>query len=248
MSIHAEDVKLEVDGADMLAHMAIPDGGGQHPAVIVFEEIFGVNAHIRQVTERVAKEGYVAIAPDYHHRAWPYGTQLPYNTEGMQRGMAVIPKLTVEGLSADIAATIAHLRTRKEANVDRLGAMGFCIGGHAAYFAAATVPLRATPSFFGVGIPTSGLGPPAPTVTRSKDIKGKILCLFGAQDPMIPAAQVEQIERALTEAHVRHEIVTYPDASHAFFCEVRERGSYKEAAAKDAWERVKKLFAAELKG
>jgi carboxymethylenebutenolidase len=248
MSIKTEDVKLKVDGTEMPAYVAIPDGGGQHPAVIVFEEIFGVNKHIREVTERLAREGYVVIAPDYHHRAWPAGTQMGYTPEEMQKGMQVIPKLSAEGITADINATIAYLRTRKEANVDRLGAIGFCIGGHAAYFAAATQPVKATASFYGGGIASFGPGGTAPTVTRSKDIKGKIVCFFGADDPMIPQDQVKQIEKALADNKVRHEVVVYPNASHAFFCEIQERGSYREGPAKDAWERVKKLFAAELKG
>lgn len=247
-NVRSEEVKLDVNGQEMPAYLALPEGGGSHPAVIVFQEIFGVNVHIRDVANRLAREGYVAIAPDYHHRAWTPGTQLAYNAEDRQRGMALIPKLTADGMSADINATIAFLRTRKEANVDRLGAIGFCIGGHVAYFAAATAPVKATAAFYGGGIASFGPGGGAPTVTRSKDIKGKILCLFGKEDPMIPHEQVETIKHALDAAHVRNEIVEYDGASHAFFCDVAERGSYVPAAATDAWERVKKLFAAELKG
>src|SRR4029078_4063824 len=100
--------------------------------VLVFQEIFGVNPHIKDVAKRVAAEGYVAVAPDYHHRAGPTGTQLPYNDEGMKRGMEVIPKLTFEGLQKDIDACLAHLSSKKEADTSKLGAMGFCIGGHRA--------------------------------------------------------------------------------------------------------------------
>jgi carboxymethylenebutenolidase len=164
----------------------------------------------------------------------------------MKQGMAVIPKLTADGLTADIGATISFLKTRKEADATRLGAIGFCIGGHAAYFAAATQPMAATASFYGGGIATFGPGGTQPTVERSAGIKGKILCLFGGKDPMIPEQQVQKIRAALEQNKVRHEVVVYPEASHAFFCEVPERGSYVPAAAKDAWERVKRLFAEEL--
>jgi carboxymethylenebutenolidase len=246
-NVRTEEVKVDVDGQEMPAFLALPEGAGQHPAVIVFQEIFGINVHMREVSERLAREGYVAIAPDYHHRAWTPGTQLGYAPAERQRGMELISKLTFEGLSADIKATIAYLGTRKEANVERLGAIGFCIGGHAAYFAAATAPVKATASFYGGGIATFGQGG-TPTVTRSKDIKGKIICFFGGNDQMIPPAQVETIKQALQAGHVAHEVVVYDGASHAFFCDVAERGSFVPAAAADAWERVKKLFAAELKG
>jgi carboxymethylenebutenolidase len=244
--IRTEEVKLTVDGSEMPAFLALPTIAGPRPAVLVFEEIFGVNAHIRDVAERLAREGWVAIAPDYHHRAWPTGTQLPYGEAGMKQGMAVIPKLTADGLTADINATIAYLKTRKEVNAAKLGAIGFCIGGHAAYFAAATQPLSATASFYGGGIATFGPGGAQKTIERTGGIKGKILCLFGKEDPMISQDQVATIKKALEENKVRHEIVVYDGASHAFFCDRPERGSYHEKSAKDAWERVKRLFKEEL--
>jgi carboxymethylenebutenolidase len=245
-NVRTEEVQIDVEGKKMPAFLALPEGEGPRPAIIVFEEIFGINAHMRDVTQRLAGEGYVAIAPDYHHRAWAYGTQLGYSAEERQQGMAVIPKLTLEGLLADIDATVAYLKTRKEARGDKLGAIGFCIGGHVAFLAAALRPFRATASFYGGGIATFGPGGGPKTVERSGGIKGRILALFGGQDPMIPADQVATIRKALEEHRVRHEVVVYDDASHAFFCEVAVRGSYNEKAAKDAWERVKRLFKEEL--
>jgi carboxymethylenebutenolidase len=247
-NIRTEKVKLDVQGQAMPAYLAVPEGAGPFPAILVFEEIFGINGHMRDVTERLAREGYVAIAPDYHHRAWPAGTELQYTPDDMKRGMEVIPKLSADGLSADIGATISYLRTRKEVDGARLGAIGFCIGGHAAYFAAETQPIKATASFYGGGIATFSPGGGKPTVERSGDIKGRILCLFGKEDPMIPQEQVQKIKHALEEHHVEHEVVVYDGASHAFFCDVASRGSYRPEAAKDAWERVKKLFAEELGG
>ena len=241
-----EELKLKVGGSDMTTFLALPDGQGAHAPVIVFEEIFGINKFIREICERLAKEGYVAIAPDVHHRAWASGTVIPYGEDGMKKGMAVIPKLTTDGITADVNATLAYLKTRTEVRHDKLGAMGFCIGGHMAYFAAATQPVNATASFYGGGIAVFSPGGGAPTVTRTKDIKGRIICFFGANDPMIPKAQVETIKKALDDNKIKHEVVTYDDASHAFMCDAPERHSYNEKAAKDAWERVKKLFKEEL--
>jgi carboxymethylenebutenolidase len=243
-NVRTEEVTLDVDGRSMPAFLALPESAGPHAAVLVFEEVFGVNVHIRDVARRLAAEGYVAIAPDYHHRAWTPGTQLGYTEADVKRGMEVIPKLTADGMSADIAATIAYLRTRKEVDPERLGAIGFCIGGHAAYFCAATQPVKATASFYGGGIASFGPGGGPPTVQRTGGIKGKILCLFGKKDAMIPQDQVQTIRQALEEHHVRHEIIVYDDATHGFFCD--QRGSYEPKAAADAWERVKRFFGEEL--
>jgi carboxymethylenebutenolidase len=246
-SIHAEKVQIAVVGEaqPMSGWLAVPEGPGPHPAVIVFEEIFGVNSHIRNVTERVAQEGYVAIAPDIHHRSAP-GIELKYDQEGMQKGMPLIGKLSAAGVIADAAATLALLRARADVRGDRIGCMGFCIGGHVAYLTATATDVRATASFYGGGIAAMGLSEAAPTVKRTAAIKGRILCFFGEKDGAIPQAQVDTIRKALAEHHIRHEVVVYPEATHGFFCD--QRGSYHPASAADAWERTKRLFAEELRG
>jgi carboxymethylenebutenolidase len=246
MNLKTERVLIPVKDSDKPTpgYLAAPEGGGPYPAVMVIEEIFGVNAHIRDVTERVAREGYVAIAPDIHHLA--PGEEIPYGDAGMKQGMQLIAKLTTQGITADLDGTIALLRARKDVRGDRLGIMGFCIGGHVAYYAACTTDVRATASFYGGGIANFSPGGGAPTVTRTKDIKGKILCLFGAKDGMITEAQVATIRGELEKHKIRYEVVVYPDASHAFFRDPWP-ASYVKSAADDAWKRVKALFAEELR-
>ena len=240
-----EKVRIAVgDGTEMGAYLAVPEGGGKHGAVMVFQEIFGVNAHIRDVTDRVAREGYVAIAIDYHHRAAP-DEELEYNEEGMKRGMARIPKLTTDGVEADVKAAMAFLRARSDTN-GKIGCMGFCIGGHVAYLTACATDVSATASFYGGGIAVFGPGGRAPTVTRTGEIKGRVICFFGAKDTMIPPEQVSTIQRALKDHHVRSETVVYPQTGHAFFRDVDARVRDAEAAS-DAWDRVKKMFAEELR-
>jgi carboxymethylenebutenolidase len=244
--LRTEQLSLTVPGAEapMTTYVAAPAGAGPHPAVLVLEEIFGVNAHIRSVADRIAREGYVAIAPDIHHRV-SGGRELPYNPEGRQVGMSWIPALSTAGLKADLDAAVAYLGTRKDVRSDRLGAIGFCIGGHAAYIAAALLPLRATASFYGGGIAKFAPGGGPPTVTLAPRIAGRIVCFFGGKDHAIPAEQVQTIEDALRAAKVRHEVVTYPDAAHAFFRDA-DANAYEPKAAADAWTKVKALFAEEL--
>jgi carboxymethylenebutenolidase len=245
--LHPEKVQISVPGESrpMPAYLAVPEGAGPKPAVIVFEEIFGVNGHIRDVTERVAREGYVAIAPDIHHRAAP-GQELAYDQEGMQKGMQLIPKMTVGGVEADANATLAFLRARADVRGDRIGTIGFCIGGHVAYLIAALTDVRASASFYPGGVAGAhGLaGGPSP-VSLSGQIRGRLLAFFGGQDKSIEPAQVAKVKAALAEHQIRHEVVVYEDAGHGFFCD--QRGSYNAKDAADAWERVKRLFAEELK-
>jgi carboxymethylenebutenolidase len=246
MSIRTEKVQIAVKGAEkpMPAYLAIPEGAGPFPAVLVIEEIFGINSHIRDITERVAREGYVAIAPDIHHRV-AAGQELKYDEEGMKKGMALIPHLTADGLKADLDGTLAFVRARKDVKGDKIGVMGFCIGGHVAYLAGATTDVKATVSFYGGGIATFGPGGGPPTVTRTSGIKGSILCFFGGKDGAIPPEQVDTIRKELEKHHIRHEIVVYPEATHGFFCD--QRGSFHPPSRDDAWNRVKKYFAAELR-
>jgi carboxymethylenebutenolidase len=146
---------------------------------------------------------------------------------------------------ADAKAAIAWLRQRPDVRGDRIGAMGFCIGGHMTYLTACETDVRAAASFYGGGIAApAGPGGAPSTIGRTGRIGGKILCLFGAKDSFIPNDQVEAIRAALAKHGTRHEVVVYPGADHGFFCD--QRGTYQKAAADDAWKRVKQLFREEL--
>jgi carboxymethylenebutenolidase len=245
MPIQTERVRIPVAaGGPMGGYLARPADGAPRPAVLVFMEIFGVNPHIREVTERVAREGYVALAPDYFHRSGP-GAEYGYDDAGFAAGMKLLNALRSDEMVADAKSAIAWLRGRKDVRGDRIGAMGFCIGGHMTYLTACETDVRAAASFYGGGIaaPQGPGGQPA-TIGRTAKIGGRIICLFGGKDAFIPIDQVDAIRDALARARTRHEVVVYPDADHGFFCD--QRASYQEKAAKDAWERVKKLFREEL--
>jgi carboxymethylenebutenolidase len=244
MSIHTERVEISVDAGRMGGYLARPDGPGPYPAVLVFMEIFGVNSHIRGVTERVAGEGYVALAPDYFHRTGP-GVEYAYDDEGMAGGMALLGQLKAGEMISDAKAALAFLRSRSDVRGDKIGCMGFCIGGHMTYLTACTTDVVAAASFYGGGIAApQGPGGDVATLSRSDGIRGRIECYFGAEDGMIPAEQTDQVESALADAGIDHEVVVYPGADHGFFC--NQRASYHEEAANDAWGRVKALFAAQL--
>ena len=244
MEIVTERVEIPVAGGGAMGgYLARPAQCGSHPSVVVFMEIFGINVHIRDVVERVAREGYVALAPDYFHRTGP-GIELGYDDAGMAKGMALLGQLVADEMVADARAAIAFLRARAD-TTDKVGCMGFCIGGHMTYLTAAETDVAAAASFYGGGIAgDEGPGGGSPTIGRTGKIAGRILCLFGDRDAFIPSEQVGDIRTALEKAGTRHEIVVYPGCEHGFFCDQRE--SYDATAAADAWARVKALFASEL--
>ena len=246
MEIVTERVEIPLAaGGVMGGYLARPRGAGPFPGVIVYMEIFGVNAHIRDVTERVAREGYVALAPDVFHRSAP-GIELGYDEAGMGQGIKLLMQIRADEAIADARDAVAYLRERPELRGKKLGVMGFCMGGHLTYLTACETDVAAAASFYGGGIAApQGPGGGPGTLSRTPKIRGRVLALFGGKDAMIAPPQVEAIRGALAARGGRDEVVVYPDADHGFFCD--QRATYHEASARDAWERVKRLFASELK-
>lgn len=220
------------------AYLAEPIGTGPFPAVIVIQEIFGVNAHIRDVAERIAREGFVAIAPAIYQRTAP-GFEVGYSQEDTALGRTYKDQTTAAELLSDLQATIAYLRSLPAVKPDGFGAIGFCFGGHVVYLAATLPQIKATAAFYGGGIATMTPGGGAPTVTRTPEIQGILYAFFGTQDPLIPIEQIDQIETALQTHQINHRVFRYP-TGHGFFCDQRQ--DYNPAAAADAWEQVKQLF------
>ena len=244
MEITTESIHINVDAQTMNGYMARPADSTPRPAVLVFMEIFGVNSHIRDVTERVAKEGYVALAPDFFHRTGP-GVEYGYDDAGMEAGIKLLGQLKADEMAADALAAVSFLKRKNFVIGNKIGAMGFCVGGHMTYLTACETDVAAAASFYGGGIAgEQGFGGQPSTVGRTGQIEGRMLCLFGGKDAHIPMSDVDTVRGALESNDISHEVVVYPEADHGFFCD--QRGSYNEAAATDAWERVKALFAAEL--
>lgn len=242
--IKASAVSFPNGDLSLDAYVAQPTNTGLFPAVIVFQEIFGVNHHIRDVTERIAREGYVAIAPALYQRIAP-GFEMGYTPEAIEIGRAYKMQTKAEQLISDTQATIDYLKSLPMVNGTAIGTIGFCFGGHVAYLVATLPDIKATASFYGAGIATITPGGGAPTLSRTADIAGAVYAFFGDQDASIPASEVEQIQAALAAHQIPHQIFCYP-ADHGFFCD--ERSSYQPKAAADAWQNVLNLFQSELKG
>ncbi|HXP69767.1 MAG TPA: dienelactone hydrolase family protein [Candidatus Dormibacteraeota bacterium] len=224
------------DGSSMQAFVARPEEKGSFPGMLVFQEAFGVNAHIRDVTQRIAREGYVAIAPELFHRSAAPGLEVRY--DDFPSAMPHMKALTEQGLSDDVRATYEWLRDSTHVVPDRIGSIGFCMGGRVSFLANATIELRAAISFYGGGI--------APALLpHAANLHAPMVFFWGGLDKHIPQDQIRSVIDAVKAAGKPYINVEISDADHGFFCDARP--SYNPVAAKEAWSLVVSFLEAHVK-
>jgi carboxymethylenebutenolidase len=222
--ITTEKITIEVaDGTRMDAHLAKPHGGGRRPGLLVLQEAFGVNAHIRDVAERFAREGFVALAPELFHRTAP-GFDGRY--DDFASVMPHYQAMTTEGLCADLAAAHAWLSERGGVAPGDASAIGFCLGGRAAFLADSILPLKAAVSFYGAGIAPALLD-------RAPNLAAPILLIWGGRDQHIPPEQIASVTAALRAADKAFVNVEFSDADHGFFN--GDKPVFHPASAAQAW-------------
>lgn len=227
--IATQTISLTVsDNTRMNAFVARPAGEGKHPGMLVFQEAFGVNAHIRDICQRMAGEGFVALAAELYHRTAP-GFEGRYDQ--IEPAIQQARALTDAGLEADIRAAHQALAGDPSVDADRIVSIGFCMGGRVSFFADALLPLRASISFYGGGIAPSQMGPGL--LGRAKDLHAPILLFWGGRDKHIGTEQRRAVVDALVAASKTYVNVEFSDADHGFFCDARP--SYHPTSAAQAW-------------
>jgi len=238
MEITSTTHQLDTSDGKMEAYESRPKNGGARPGIIVLMEAFGVNSHIKDVTERVAREGYVAIAPDLYHRE----SERLVSYKDMGKAVEIMKRLQDPKVMDDVGAAIAHLKSQSYLKQGAIGVTGFCMGGRFTYLTAAhhNKDIKAAVAFYGGGIPA---GKPSP-LDRTGEITCPITLFFGGKDPLIPQEHVDKINQTLKDQKKNFSLKLYPEATHGFFC--NERESYHQESAKDAWEKTKSFFAQHL--
>ena len=231
--LNTQWVTVNTPDGPMEAYLAQPaDTRLTAPAVLVLMEIFGVNSHICSVTDRLAKQGYVALAPNYYHRS-TQNLDLPYNDQGMMEGRRHKDLTSRETLLADGASCLQYLDTLPSVKPGAMvGAMGFCFGGNVAYTLATQPRVSTAVCFYPGGV--GELNHPQAPVHRTADIKGHVLLCFGEKDALIPADHRLATEAALQQHGISHEVVVFPGVGHGFFCDAR--ADYNAQAAEQAWQ------------
>ena len=231
--LEAGEVKVPVADGTMPAYRAMPAGGGPFPVILVVQEIFGVHEHIKDICRRLAKLGYIAIAPELYARQGDVSKM-----ENIQEIIStVVSKVPDAQVLSDLDATVAWVKNSGKGDTARLGVTGFCWGGRMVWLYSAHNPnLKAGVAWYGRLInPPEELRPTNP-IDVVGALKAPVLGLYGAADQGIPVASVEKMRAALKEAKHPAEIVLYPDAGHAFYADYRP--SYRKAEAADGWKRM----------
>ena len=212
------------DGHEFSCYEAKPSGEAKG-RIIVIQEIFGVNKHIRGVCDGFAADGYHAAAPAIFDRA-QRGVEIGYGEDDMKKGSGIRSNLDIDDVIKDVAAVNTHLGGNGE-----VGIVGYCFGGLITWLAASQLGMACASSYYGGTIGEhADKKPTCPTI-----------CHFGDQDHAIPMEQVDKVRSANPEVEVH----VYAGAGHGFNCDAR--ASYSAESAKLARERTLALFAANLK-
>lgn len=211
------------DGTKMDCYLARIRDDQPRPGLIVLQEAFGVNEHIRDVTERFGREGFVAIAPELYHRTAP-GIEIAYTDFASVRPH--MSAMTRDGVNADMRATFEWLQSQSFVKSNEIAAVGYCMGGRVAFAANSILPLKAAVSYYGAGIPDRELD-------RAASLHGPQLFFWGGKDSHIPPEQRATIINALKERGKTYVNVEFSDADHGFFCD--QRPAYNPTAARQSW-------------
>jgi carboxymethylenebutenolidase len=214
------------DGTTMDAYIAYPKGNGPFPAIIVLQEAFGVNNHIRNVTDKLAAQGYIAIAPELFHRTAAPGLELAYND--FPSVMPHYQAMTTESIEADMKGTFEWLQQQTNIKKDKIAAIGFCLGGRVSLIANMVLPLAAAVSYYG--------GSTTPLLDRLNELHAPQLMFWGGLDKHILPEHIDALEKGLKAADKKYINVVLSDADHGFNCD--EKPAYNPKAAKEAWAMV----------
>jgi carboxymethylenebutenolidase len=238
-----EQVAYPSGAESVRAFLCRPKAAGQFPGVIVVHEIFGLTDHIRDVSCRLAQAGYVALAPDLYSREGG----APESTD-FTRLREFVGQIADRRIVGDLQAGMAYLRTRPDVRGDRIGSVGFCMGGLFSLLLAGNAPdLRAAVAFYGrLVYPEKPAEKPAAPIDLVPEMKAAIQGHYGTADQGIPVETVEKFRAALAERGKTAEIYLYDDAPHAFHNDTRP--SYRPEAARLAWSRTLAWFEKYLKG
>lgn len=233
----AGDVQISTANGVLPAYRAAPDRPGPHPVILVVQEIFGLHEHIRDVARRLAKLGYLAIAPELYFRQ---GDPSKFTNIDELREK-IVSKVPDDQVLADLDASYAWTRDNG-GDPARLGITGFCWGGRIVWLYAAHEPkLKAGVAWYGKLTGPKTAMQPQHVLDVAKQLKAPVLGLYGGQDPSIPPDQIEALRTALREANSASQVLVYPGAPHAFYADYRP--SYRAEAAEDGWQRLKAWFA-----
>ena len=224
----AREIQIEGEDGRFGAYVATP-AGGQGPGIVVLQEWWGLVPQIRDVCDRFARSGFVALAPDLYRGE---------STTDPDEAGRLMMDLEIPRAGRDLAAAVEALRREPATNGSTVGCIGFCMGGQLALYAACLRPeISAVVDCYGVH----------PNVALDfGDCRAKILGVFAENDDFISSSDVKQLDEALSEAGVEAKLLTYVGVQHAFMNDARP-DVYDAETAAEAWRDIENFFDAELR-
>jgi carboxymethylenebutenolidase len=235
--IHTSMVDYQSDGVHIAAFLARPAGTGPYPAIMVLQEWWGLDNHIKDIAMRFAREGYVALAPDLYSRQ---GNKV--TTDPGEAG-SLMGNLNDDVALKDLRAAVAYLKNQPQVDAAKIGVIGFCMGGTYALLSAENLPdIKASAPFYGQIVYDRPGGP----IEQISKLACPLMYIYGDADGWITNDHVDRLEAALKQHGKNGQIIRYQGAPHAFFNDTRP-DSYRPSDAHDAWDRTLKFFAQQLK-
>ncbi len=235
--LEAGEVKIPTPDGQIPAYRAMPQGNGPFPVVLVVQEIFGVHEHIKDLCRRLAKLGYLAVAPELYARQGDVSKLADIR----EISSKVVSKVPDDQVMSDLDAAVAWAKQSGRGNTSKLGITGFCWGGRIVWLYAAHNPdLKAGVAWYGGLVRDADPLHPKNPIDVAGSLKAPVLGLYGGADTGIPLNTVEKMREALKAAGARAEIVVYPDTPHGFNADYRP--TYRKEAAEDGWKRMLDWF------
>ena len=233
----AGEVKIPVTDGSIPAYRAMPASGSNFPVILVIQEIFGVHAHIQDICRRLAKLGYLAIAPEMFARQG----DVSKITDIQEIRSKVVSKVPDAQAMSDLDATVDWAQKSAKGNINKLGITGFCWGGRMVWLYSSHNPkVKAGVAWYGRLVGNSTALTPKHPIDIAATLKVPVLGLYGGKDESIPNDTVEKMREVLKSGSSGSEIVLYPDTPHAFNADYRP--TYREKEAEDAWKRLQDWF------
>ena len=229
---------------------ARPRDQAPRAAILVLPEVFGINGWVRSVAERLASQGYAALAMPLFARTAP-DLELDYSAASLQEGRSHKERTRTDQLLLDCGRAVTWLQGQRPGLA--VGCVGFCFGGHAALLAATLPSIGATCDFYGAGVATGRPGGGPPSLALVPAVQGRLLCVCGTQDPLIPSEDVAAIGAALAAVprgvdtgvergagrEAPHQLLRL-EAGHGFLCEAR--ADFQPEAAREGWRAMLSWF------
>lgn len=222
--VGTETVEFPTNGEAGSGYLVIPEGDGPFPGVIVVQEWWGLDDHIKDVARRFAREGLLALAPDLYQGKV---------TKEPDEAQKLMMSLNMPQATKELVKAAEYLGSRTETAGRGIGAIGFCMGGGLALNLACESPhIKAVAPFYGAN--------PTP-VDKVRNLKGPVFAVYAEHDAWVNESVRKELENALKDAGIEHEAVAYPGTGHAFFNDTRPE-VYSKEASDDAWQRALSLF------